>query len=226
MIVSHKKKFACICIPKTGTETINSALNLFSDAERNNSAQSETYIHSTANNTRAFFKKNKWDWNDYFKFTFTRNPFDMEVSQYFYIQRRVDEFNTLTEEQQNSLPTSDQNSIFFYKKWYKKTFKQWVARPKSVFNLNLSSYICDKEGNNLLNFLGKFENLQEDFNTVCDKIGIPQQKLPHKNKSKHKHYTEYYEAQGADIALAKSTREIVAEKYAKDIEYFGYKFEE
>ena len=63
----------------------------------------------------------------------------------------------------------------------------------------------------------RFENLKQGFDDMCKTLQVPHIKLPHLNKTKHTHYADYYDEE---------TREIVAEKYAKDIEYFGYEFGE
>jgi tRNA A22 N-methylase len=72
--------------------------------------------------------------------------------------------------------------------------------------------------NEELDFIGRFENLLEDFGKVCSILNC-KNKLPHSqyNKKTPKRYTEYYNDE---------TQQIVAEKYAKDIEHFGYKFGE
>ena len=72
-------------------------------------------------------------------------------------------------------------------------------------------------------FIGKFENLEADFNKVCDKIGIPRQRLSHHNCKEqhypgenHQHYSCYYDDE---------SRKLVSDKYRRDIEIFDYTYE-
>ena len=67
-----------------------------------------------------------------------------------------------------------------------------------------------------MDFILRFENINKDFDEFTQKFNLPQQKFPHKNKSKHKHYTEIYNNQSIDI---------VSKFCKKDIEYFKYKYE-
>jgi hypothetical protein len=197
MIISDSHNFAFIATTKTGSTSIEKHLNPYR-------AEHEiTHLHGSYNKHCPLkIICNKFPFiEDYFKFAIVRNPFDWVISWYFYRKTRLNKNNT--------------KNI---------SFKEWLAdENSSAYNtkgigLTLSQYdiiTCNK--NIKIDFIGKFENLQKDFNIICDKIGIPQQQLPHINRSKHKHYTEYYDDE---------TREIVAEKYAKDIEYFRYKFGE
>lgn len=190
-MISHKHKCIFVHIIKTGGESI----------ERSFRGNKQHRFAKT-------YKKQIGDkkWNNYFTFTFVRNPWDKMVSQYFYIKKHI-------------------------KEKYKLTFREFILEFKSCseseyingkgipvkFNPIQLPWILDDDGNCLVDYIGRFENLQQDFHIICDKIGIPRRQLPHLNKTNHKHYTEYYDDE---------TRQIVAEKYAKDIEYFGYEFGE
>jgi hypothetical protein len=146
------------------------------------------------------------EWNNYFKFTFVRNPWDKMVSQYFYIQKcRGGNYDLTFRE-------------FILAFEYCTESEYILGNGIAVkFNPIQLPWILDDDGNCLVDYIGRFETLQEDFNIVCDKIGVPRQQLPHENKTKHKHYTEYYDDE---------TRSIVARKFAGDLKRFGYKFGE
>ncbi len=103
--------------------------------------------------------------------------------------------------------------------WWKmgggETFHAWLNEQEQWVFAPCSDYF-DSKGIGEFQVL-RFENLEIDFNKFCNELNIPDTSLVKINKTKHKHYTEYYDDE---------TRQIVAEKYAKDIEHFGYKFGE
>ena len=218
-MISHKHKFLSIRIPKTGSTSVTTILKPYFDIEGEDigSREGNTYYHHrTTKYMKSHFEKMEWNFDDYFKFAFVRNPFEREVSSWEYAHKIVHMYEKYKETKSNLCPDKRvYNQKLQIVKM--KNFKTLCSRQFTDYDTYSMFYRDKHTEKNLLDFIGKFENLQEDFNTICDKIGIPQQHLPHKNKSKHKHYTEYYDDE---------TKQIVAERYAKDIEYFGYKFGE
>jgi len=206
-MINHKYKFIFIHIPKCGGSSIESSFgydlwdqkrfpaHFYSyDLALGKDPSTNKYLqHLTITEVRNI-KNNSID--DYFSFSFVRNPWSRHLSDFFFFGSA---------------------GVINRKKC---DFKNFLLNPPKVdlsHAIPQFDFIYSPDGKLLVDFVGRFENLQQDFDTVCDKIGIPRKKLPHKNPTKHKHYTEYYDDE---------TRQIVEKKYAKDIEYFGYKFGE
>ena len=193
-MISHKRKFIFVHIPKCGGTSVVVSLLKANFSLEGKDLKKKVDHAKKFKIGRAEQIKNDYpnvEFSRYFKFCFCRNPFDRAVSSWKFLEKRVG-FNEFC---RNGLNSTQPH-------W------AWHTYPQL-------HHIFDRNGNKLVDFIGKLENFQADFNTICDKIGIPRQELPHRNGTKHKHYTEYYDDE---------TREIVAEKYAKDIEYFGYEF--
>jgi len=203
-MISHKHKFIFVHIPKNAGESMEICLGGYEDKKKLWGEENGVVLqHLKACELQE--KLGDQVFNDYFKFSFVRNPFSKCLSEYFWEKTYLNEslnFNDWVKLKLGDFINHSENNTK-------------IMRQKH--NLEQYKFIYDALDNCLVDFVGRFENLQQDLNTICDKIGIPKQQLPHKNKSKHKHYTEYYDYE---------TRQIVAEKYAKDIEYFNYEFGE
>ena len=148
-------------------------------------------------------KRNQWCtipemrelWEDFFVFTFVRNPWDSVVSQWAWKLKLA------------GVSFEDYVDHAFRKPrrhHWSVPLRKWFAKP-------------DDGNKESIDFVGRFENLQEDFNTVCDTIGVQRTTLPKKNKSEHKPYWEYYNER---------TKVMVERRYSWVVNRFGYKFKE
>ena len=138
-----------------------------------------------------------------FKFAFVRNPWDLQVSSYHHIKR----------ERPHLLEVDESFPDFLRRKLCRD--RPWQ------YHIDISitpqrQYLVDLDGNEIVDFVGRYESLQTDFDYCCDRIGLPRQVLPHRRRATDRsEYRTYYDD---------STRALVAEHFAMDIEAFGYEF--
>lgn len=85
---------------------------------------------------------------------------------------------------------------------------------KSIVRPQLE-YVVDDKRAILVDFVGRFETLEDDFRVVAERLGRHGLELPHVNDSQRRHYRHYY-----DPALAA----VVGERFSADLEAFGYEF--
>jgi hypothetical protein len=147
-----------------------------------------------------------------YKFTFVRNPFDRLVSEYKY--RKLDVRHSFKDFVLNRLPSDE----------FLNDTRHIVPQ---------SRYLFDENEALLVDFVGRFENLNQDFATICEALNFDDRVLPYVNKTKRSYsvkdkvkrflvsggeknsYRDYY-----DQSLVKTVSRI----YEEDLNNFNYDF--
>lgn len=203
-MLSLTHKFLFIHIPKTGGNSIQNILSQYSDdrivciaphqdGKERFEVRSIKY-NTTKHSTLADYRCEYGDelFRNLLKFCCVRNPWDRCISHFFSPHRGPIEWNR-------------EDFIDFTNK---------IVKP-------LKHYICVdcqketflKDSINNIDFVLKYESLQDDFNMVCRLLNIPTKILPHRNASGKDNYKKYYDTQTATY---------VSEKFHEEISYFGY----
>lgn len=207
MLISRERGLLFIHIQKTGGSTVAQILR-----GRIPDMRWMGGTHEHAVSARAVLGD---EFDSFHRFAFVRNPWDRLVSWYSMIRQKGP-----------AQPPERLNRLWRYVLERSSTFEEFVLRctdtiddvdgPKSFLH-NQLDYVSDPDGRLLVDWIGRYERFGADLRTLLDRVGLPDAEIPHVNPSRHRHYAAYYTPR---------TRDLVAERYERDVQAFGYAFEE
>jgi len=133
------------------------------------------------------------EFDDYFTFTFVRNPFDWQVSLYQFMREKK---------------SHPQHSLIL-----SMSFKEYIKWRCSEEPEHQTYFILDDKNQNLVDFIGKFESLEKDLKKVCELNGLKMKRLEHLGSSNRKDYREYYDLE---------SQKLLVNTFKKDFEFLEY----
>jgi hypothetical protein len=206
MIVSAQHKFIFAAIPKTGTHSVRQALREHmgpQDLEQVGLFVQKRFPipelaqlqhgHLSLQQIRPYMRPEEWQ--SFFKFAFVRNPFDRFISYCSFITREQGDFDRDPQ----------------------RVMRHFIANPPTAHILFQPQhlFVTDERGELLADQVGRVEEMQQSYDEIATRIGIPTAQLERVNSSKRRDYREYYDD---------SLRDGVAKLYSRDLLLFGYEF--
>jgi hypothetical protein len=132
-----------------------------------------------------------------FKFAFVRNPWDRLVSRYSYLLKN--------EKHPRHHLVKAMKGFDEYVRWE-------IGRGSRTFQY---PFVADSAGKLIVDFVGYFERLNEDFTKICGRLGVAAE-LPRANASSHRDYRTFYTPE---------LRDLVGREFQRDVQLFGYTFD-
>jgi len=228
-IAHDERKFVYLWIHKVACSSVKAALLPLFDLDptpfevTRNDGTRLFLVHKVFNASGYQIRKEQLlagldhEYRDYFKFAFVRNPWDRLVSCYVdkVLRKTVPPY---------MLASAARADVEFYPNMPFAEFVETVCRiPDGKANGHFRPQhltVCSPDGELMADFVGRFENLREDFARVAQEIGAPGLELPERNrkivsKRGSRHYRDFYDER---------LKNLVHKRFEKDVETFGYSF--
>lgn len=219
-MIAHSLKTIFVHITKTAGSSIEVALDA---VEQRNAGATDPATgehipvvtgeekHMNARECKALVDDQLW--NEYFKFSVVRNPWDRFHSMWWngrFIGKRHD----------MSLPEFAAHYLHKTLSGRLTSLRDGRIRIHQRFRPQVD-WLKSDNGKIEMDYVCRFESIAEDFAVVSEKIGLPSADLPKvlvKNRSpdSRRHYSQDFDA---------TTRDLIGDVYAEDIRTFNYQFE-
>jgi hypothetical protein len=238
MIISYRSEFIFVHLHKTGGDSIATALApqlgredfiLTNDLKdwlqrirtgSRHDALRSLRKHSTAQDIQQVVPPAVWTGS--FKFAFVRHPVGRAVSLYKYAARKDEERRRLLA--RNIWYLAPPGRRTDPRAWrsvraYEETgsFSEFIRHPYLADDRTMqqqSDSLCDPGGNLLVDFVGKFEHLQEGFSTVQERLGLPRTTLGWHNAS--------HPNAASTMRVTDEDRTYLADRFNSDFVRFAY----
>ncbi len=190
----NETKTIFVHIPKTAGISLLSAIygNVILESHRS------IFFNQTALNIKS---------NDFFSFTFVRNPFDRLYSTYKFLEN-----GGINKQDEMAFQTHFEKFTSFEDFVMNGLNKNMIYQVTHL--IPQYEYLCDWKGKVSVDFVGRFESLDKDVKRLSKHLK-KEIKLNHLNKTSKVVYTEVY----TDDMIKK-----VKSIYKKDLRIFNYSF--
>jgi len=196
-------KYAFIHIPKCAGSSIHRALGVLHAQRSWPVGKPKYHTHAKATKAREVLGP---AWNECFKFAFIRNPWDLMVSSYHWWLTYAEIFPALHKD------------IARIRKM--GSFSVFIRSELGHSMLNeqpggdLTEWISDCD-EIIVDFVGRYENLNEDWSKICQTLRVTALPLGRENQVVRQDYRVFYDNEST---------ELVANRFARTIELFDYRF--
>jgi len=165
--------------------------------------------HTTAVKAREELKY----WDEYFKYTTVRNPWDRYLSLFSYLRDKARGYQAGTDKLSPAEIHQGKHAAHLFE----VRSDAEVLRKLIINNLSQDKYFTDSNKSVILDYIAKLEDVNNEFNLLCNRVGISSPvKLNHSNKSENQ--------DGIDELYTQELIDMVSEKESVVISLKNYTF--